>query len=506
MPKAYSYLRFSTAEQRLGHSFERQQQAAVEYAAKHGLDLDTSLTFQDLGVSAFKGKNLSDSGQLKAFLRAVEEGIVPAGSFLLVENLDRISREDAYTALGTVQSILGEGITLVSLQTGKVYSKKILQESPWPLMEMFMDFVRANDESATKSKRLRAAWGKKKRQAAEQGIPLTKQTPAWIVLRDGEYHLVRSRADIVRRIFRETLQGVGQHTIAENLNDDGVPVFGRGKHWHRSYIVKVVRNPAVMGVYVPHTTEHEGHKKKRRPGEPVFDYYPAAVDAETFNAAQAIVAGKTTSPRRGKHAASDVQNVFGGLIRCHRCDSTVTRVAKGDRSKPYLVCTKAKAGAGCKYEAIPYATIEGAFVDQLDDLCRDAPTSDADAQEAIEANETAISEATERLQRALRSKGKASSQAMQKLIAGIEADLVELEAERTELANRAALTNLAHIKKRLHQLRDVVRNEKIGWRTEANVLLRQLFKAVVLTPSKGDACFVWLGGRETSLSFFTPDR
>lgn len=60
MAKAYSYLRFSTPEQQKGDSKRRQSTAAQEYAARHGLELDTALSFQDLGVSAFRGKNTEE--------------------------------------------------------------------------------------------------------------------------------------------------------------------------------------------------------------------------------------------------------------------------------------------------------------------------------------------------------------------------------------------------------------------------------------------------------------
>lgn len=509
MPKAYSYLRFSTPEQKQGHSTQRQQEAALAYAAKRGLELDTELTFADVGVSAFKGKNFH-TGQLRAFLRAVEDGLVEQGSYLLVENLDRISRDDAYTALGIVQQILSEGVTLVVLHREREYSEAILKQSPWALMEMLMDFIRANEESATKSKRLKAVWNAKKDRAAASGTPLTSRTPAWLRLDDGEYRLIRHRADVVKRIYADTLQGVGQHRIAEQLNSEGVPVFGKGKHWHRSYVVKVLRNPAVAGVFTPHSIEHEGAKKTRKPGEPVPNYFPAAVDADTFNAVQALMFGGTQSPRRGKHAVAEVQNVFGGLVRCHRCDGNMTRVAKGKKTRPYLVCSKAKVGAGCKYEAIPYHVVEQAFLSQLDELCRDTPKSDAGVQDDLEANETAITEVTDRMRRALRAKPKAgtSSKGLQKLIEGLERELRDLEAERDELSSRAAMTSLAYLKKRVAELRNAVSGADTGtaWRMTANSVLRQMFRAIVLTPSKGDMSFVWKAGRETSLSFFMPDR
>src|SRR5258707_353064 len=81
--KAYSYIRFSTPEQMKGNSFERQTQKAAEYASARGLELDTTLTFQDLGVSAYRSRN-AQTGALKAFLDVVEQGDIPQGSHLLV--------------------------------------------------------------------------------------------------------------------------------------------------------------------------------------------------------------------------------------------------------------------------------------------------------------------------------------------------------------------------------------------------------------------------------------
>ncbi|HWX07267.1 MAG TPA: hypothetical protein VN065_15685, partial [Bradyrhizobium sp.] len=50
MTRAYSYVRFSTPDQAKGDSYRRQTEAANEYARRHGLVLDTELTFTDLGV------------------------------------------------------------------------------------------------------------------------------------------------------------------------------------------------------------------------------------------------------------------------------------------------------------------------------------------------------------------------------------------------------------------------------------------------------------------------
>ncbi len=91
MPVAYSYIRFSTVEQIKGDSLRRQTTASAQYAAANGLELDTSLNAQDLGVSAFSGANF-ESGALGKFITAIDEGRVARGSYLLVESLDRLSR------------------------------------------------------------------------------------------------------------------------------------------------------------------------------------------------------------------------------------------------------------------------------------------------------------------------------------------------------------------------------------------------------------------------------
>ena len=57
--RAYSYVRFSTPQQAAGASLQRQTEKAAKYANEHGLVLDTELKMTDLGVSAFRGKNVN---------------------------------------------------------------------------------------------------------------------------------------------------------------------------------------------------------------------------------------------------------------------------------------------------------------------------------------------------------------------------------------------------------------------------------------------------------------
>ena len=150
-PRAYSYLRFSTTEQLKGDSLRRQTQAAKDYADKHGLDLDESLTFRDLGVSAWRGKNVKD-GALGAFLEAVDSGHVPPGSYLLVENLDRLSRAKPTVALNQFQAILARDVNVVTLHDEHEYTRAAMDENPLDLIMSILTMFRANDGSPSYSR------------------------------------------------------------------------------------------------------------------------------------------------------------------------------------------------------------------------------------------------------------------------------------------------------------------------------------------------------------------
>jgi DNA invertase Pin-like site-specific DNA recombinase len=105
---AYSYLRFCSQQQRKGDSLRRQIEARDRFIGERGLRLETSLQLQDLGVSAFRGKNRT-TGALAGLLQAVEQGKVAKGSYLLVENLDRLTREQISDALELFLGILNRG-------------------------------------------------------------------------------------------------------------------------------------------------------------------------------------------------------------------------------------------------------------------------------------------------------------------------------------------------------------------------------------------------------------
>jgi len=353
--KAYSYIRFSTLQQQHGNSYKRQLEFSIEYANKRGFILDETLTYKDLGVSAFDKSNVRD-GQLGVFLKAVEAGLVPVGSFLLVESLDRISRAAITDALKIFLSIVDNGITLVTLADGMEYSKEKINSQFSDIIISIAIMSRAHEESLMKSKRLKAAWLAK---LANISIKkLTATGPSWLELNNEktEYLLIPEKVKLVQDIFEWTKIGIGTGTITKRLNQGNVPHFTkRAKMWYDSYLQKILHNRAVIGEFQPH---HMVEGKRVPVGEPIADYFPRIISDELFNLAHASRKSRLTHGRGRK--GKGISNLFSGILRCGYCQGSIIHMNKGHigpRGK-LLVCANAKAGKKCIYVPWEYDYFE----------------------------------------------------------------------------------------------------------------------------------------------------
>lgn len=494
--KAYSYLRFSTPEQMQGDSSRRQRALAERYATEHGLELDTELRFDDEGVSAFRGRNLGPDGQLGLFVVALKEGLVPQGSFLLVESLDRISRQTPRVALRALESVVEAGAVVVTLADGRKYDKTNLDDTT-SLLTSVIIFMRAHEESATKASRLRAAWSEKRARAIERSVPMTRSCPAWLRLdvSTGSYREIPERVQVVRRIFDMTLAGAGQHSIAQTLNREGIIPFGRGLHWHRSYIAKLLESPAVQGVFVPHIQSHEKGKRVREALSPIADYFPRIISEEIVESVAELrrAAGQ---PRRGRHATAPLTNIFGGLGRCSCCGASMTLTNKG-KGCLYYVCSRAKAGAGCIYRTLRFKDVEERFLAEWPRILAEMPRAASDAPRLQHSLATMnehlqwIESSTENIIQAIQSSGTRSATAplMQRL--------GELEKERVKTLHTQAelLMQLKSLQKttltmRVETLQNALSAAVLD-KAKVNALLRLLLTAVHLSREDGTFTFEW---------------
>jgi DNA invertase Pin-like site-specific DNA recombinase len=372
MPKCYSYIRFSTPEQAKGDSFRRQLQQSKDWALDRGLDLDQTLSMDDRGLSAYKGVH-KDKGALGEFYRLLDKGEIETGSYLIVESLDRLSRENPVEALTDFLNIIRADITVVTLQDRMEYSKEAIDNGgSHKLFVSLGSMIRAHEESALKSQRLKESWKNKRAKIQEQ--PMTGRLPAWLRLNKEKNSIetLPDRCRLVEQIFQMSKDGHGVQSISKGLNQKGIPEWQVRKNrktagWHKSYIQKILKNRAVIGEFQPHTIE----SGKRIPvGDPISNYFPKIIKESLFYEIQERL-------RRNYQAGGrtgSVTNLFGHVAKCGYCGGSIEIVNKGKSPKGnrYLVCDNARRGLGCQYHSWPYEDFEQAFLT----ICHEINISD----------------------------------------------------------------------------------------------------------------------------------
>src|ERR1039457_5092367 len=129
VPKAYSLLRFSEPAYRSGPSRRPDSSAAESFALRRKPELDAALHAIDTLRSAPRGRSATEL-ILGEFLERVQSADVPKCSFLLIETLDRLSREVASGSAGLLQRVAVAGIIVVTLADGKEHTRATLAADP----------------------------------------------------------------------------------------------------------------------------------------------------------------------------------------------------------------------------------------------------------------------------------------------------------------------------------------------------------------------------------------
>lgn len=345
---AVIYIRWSSSEQGKGTSLERQREDCRRHADRHGWNVVAELV--DEGVSAFKGRHAA-VGELGRFVADVQAGVYPQGVTLLTEKLDRLSREHAKKVFAWMLNMTELGVTVATVDSDRRYDRDNLDMAA--IIEVVVKAQLANEESEKKASRLSAAWATKRaRLARGEQVVLTRRAPAWLSVdgRPPRFEVIEERAEIVRRIFRDTVAGLGKHHIARNLNLEGVSPFGRAQGWHASYVQKILGSAAVLGEYQPGSKPRG--ERRRAEGDLLPDYFPRIVDADLHAAATRAAAGRH---RRVAGRGRRLVNLFSGLATCGHCGSKMTFRSKGlkrradgtDVWEDYLVCDGYQRGRGC---------------------------------------------------------------------------------------------------------------------------------------------------------------
>lgn len=481
---AILYARWSSDEQGKGSTLIRQREDCRAMAAAHGWNVIEEIV--DDGISAFRGAH-SEIGALGRFLRDAENGAYPNGVVLVVERLDRLSRQAPEIAFGTMLRMTGAGVIIATVDGNRQY--RTGQFGMAEIIEVIVKAQLSYEESAKKSDRVGRAWKQKRsRLASGDRAILTRRAPAWLRVEGNPptFAIDKERAAVVRRIFEMTLAGHGKHSIARTLNKDGVPTFGQASAWHASSVQKILTSEAVIGIYTPHTKPRGG---KRLPaGDPIEGYYPEVIDPAVY--AKTVAARRDRSRiRRGR--SRRLTNLFAGLAVCHACRSRMTLRAKGRKQRAdgtwvdedYLVCDSYQRGTGCVHgfhwnlevwgREILDLILEHAFEDR-----HFVPANVVtDLERAIAVTDQRIAATSAKADLALElalESGRDEPRAAWKRLAGeVDALGATLKTQRQELVRAKGIVSPEEHKARVAALRDAIDDPDEGIRLEARARIMQ---------------------------------
>jgi DNA invertase Pin-like site-specific DNA recombinase len=280
---AWVYARFSSVEQSKGHSLERQLSTARAYIALKGWQHNPAQEITDEGKSAYSGDNRVEGTALAVFEARAKTGEfrhVP--TVLVVENMDRLTRQGYEDALSFCNGLLTSGVSIATtMDGGFLQSGQRIDLAT--VINLILKAELAFEESAKKSDRIRKAWDAKL-DAAKAGdrLAMTPIVPSWLkvdrVTKD--ISVIPNRSAIVNEIYDAYLDGQSIPKILVMLNTRKEPTWGYRpvvKGWHGATVQKILANRAVLGEYRPSKDSHNGGKFV------IGDYFPQVVDTEKFN-------------------------------------------------------------------------------------------------------------------------------------------------------------------------------------------------------------------------------
>ncbi|AEY67546.1 site-specific recombinase, DNA invertase Pin [Clostridium sp. BNL1100] len=158
---------------------------------------------------------------------------------------------------------------------------------------------------------------------------------------NGELVIQEEEAAVVRRIFREYLNGKGAYAIARDLSEEGLPTIRSAEKWNDGVIREMLLNPIYTGELLQQktmTTDVLPFKRQRNKGqlpqyliednhEPIIPYKQAEAVKEIFEYRRKQIGADDLEKYQSRYA-------FSSKILCGECGSFFRR-QKIYIGKPY---------------------------------------------------------------------------------------------------------------------------------------------------------------------------
>lgn len=203
--------------------------------------------------------------------------------------------------------------------------------------------------------------------------------------KDENGHLIINleQAEVVKRIFREYLEGKSCKKIAQGLERDGI-LTSRGKtKWYDTSIRLILENEKYMGdalLQKTYTIDYLQKKRVKNTGI-VPQYYiegdhEPIIPKELFLMVQEEIARRATlQDWFGRKTGFSANHAFSQIVFCANCGEQFRRIHWNNRGKKSIVwrcITRLKEKDKCRAKTVNEETLKAAFLNALNEMIGDS--------------------------------------------------------------------------------------------------------------------------------------
>ena len=363
--KVAAYCRVSTDQDEQLNSFEAQRSYYTEHILSNS-NYELAGIFADEGIS---GTNTKNREQFNAMIKACKEGKI---DLILTKSISRFAR-NTLDCLNYVRELKQLGIG--------IYFEKENIDTLDAKGEVLLTILSSLAQEESRSISENSTWGVRRR--FEQGKVTINQTKFLGYEKDSKGNIVidKKQAVIIKRIYREFLEGKGIGHITKDLEKDKVKNWNGTTKWYMSTIQSILQNEKYKGdalLQKSYTVDFLSKKRVKNNGE-VTQYYveeshPAIIDPEEWEAVQ------LESKRRRKFCEEhhikklDTRVAFSGKLICSKCGNVYGRKTwikpTGVQRKVWMCSTryKTKGVKGCGTGHVDEEVLKRVFIEVFNTL------------------------------------------------------------------------------------------------------------------------------------------
>ena len=219
MKAIYFYSRVSTTSQVSGSGLTRQRsdELGARLSVEHNLPIHTK-PLVDGGKSAYHGRHI-EKGVFGQFIAAIEAGEVESGSILIVESLDRISRQKPNLAQSLMLQIINAGVKIYTAIDNVMYSEDdpdLMSKLILSVLKLSLAYEESHKKSIRATSNVRIAVDAFLAGDKSVIIPSGKM-PVFV---DRNKKNIPERVRHIKRMIELRKQGYGYSTISYKLHEE----------------------------------------------------------------------------------------------------------------------------------------------------------------------------------------------------------------------------------------------------------------------------------------------